>query len=123
MESVEEIKNSVFAIQTATSELILSSETWIRKVNQSALLIAEIGDSLQQMMSMLANTASSAQEISSSMTLQQNNHELLADGLKNVSENFELSITTCQQVNDIAEELRALSEELTEITEGLVIDS
>ncbi len=34
VESVEEMKNSVSSIQTAASELILSSETGIHKVNQ-----------------------------------------------------------------------------------------
>jgi methyl-accepting chemotaxis protein len=46
VESVEEMKNSVSSIQTAASELILSSETGIHKVNQGTSLVAEIGQTL-----------------------------------------------------------------------------
>jgi methyl-accepting chemotaxis protein len=112
VESVEEIGNSVSSIQTATSELTLSSETGIRKVNQGAALITEIGNTLQEMMTMFEKTTKSAKEISDSMQKQQTDNELIVNGIEEISGGSEQSVETSKKTNEIAKELRTLAEEL-----------
>lgn len=112
VESVGEIKNSVSSIQVATRELILSSETGIRKVNQSSLLITEIGNTLQQIMDLLEKTANSAREISESMQQQQAGNDGIVERIREISDDSDQSVDISKRANEIAGELRTLAEEL-----------
>lgn len=118
VESVEEIKDSVSSIQTANSELILSSETGIRKVNQGTTQIEGIGDSLHQMIEMLEKILTSTREISSSMQQQQQDHELLSYGLKDISNSSEQAIDICTRHSEAIREFLILKEGLEGIFRG-----
>ncbi len=112
VESVAEIKDSVTSIQIATSELILSSETGIRKVNQGSLLITQISSTLQQIMTMLEKTTGSARGISESMQQQRTESALISEGIRELSDDSEQSLDQSKRVSEVAEELRTLAEEL-----------
>ena len=120
VESVEEISNSVLSIQTATSELSLSSETGIRKVNQGVMLITEIGDRLQKIVTMLEKTNSSAKKVSHSMQQQQVDNELIVNGMREISSGSEQSLETSKRTNEIAKELQRLADELDTIVQQLI---
>lgn len=112
VESVEEIKDSVSSIQTANSELILSSETGIRKVNQGTMQIEGIGDSLQQMIEGLEKLLTSAREISSSMQQQQQDQELFSYGLNDISKSSEQAVDFCTRHSEAIREFLILKEGL-----------
>jgi len=118
VEAVDEIKDSVSSIQTATSELILSSETDIRKVDQGALLIVETDEALHSMIAMLEKTTRSAHEIVRSVQDQQGEHQQLSDGLTSLSSLSEQAAENCKRTSNIVHELRSLAEELDEMSQG-----
>ena len=122
VESVGEIKNSVSSIQTATSELILSSETGIRKVNQGASLIAEIGNTLQHIMAVLEETTQAAKEISISMQQQQAENEFIVDGINALSSHSERSLDVNKRAHIIVKELRTLADELDATVQEFLIE-
>lgn len=112
VESLEEIRELVSSIQTATNELILSSETGIRKANQEAALIAETGKTLQHIMGMIDKTTQSAKEISISTQQQQTEHGQIVKEIKEISDSSEQSVTMSTRTTEIAKELRDLAAEL-----------
>jgi methyl-accepting chemotaxis protein len=112
VESLEEIRNSVSSIQSATSELILSSETGIRKVHQGAVLIAETGKTLQHIMEMFDKTTQSAKEISISTQQQQDKHGQIVKEIKDIADGSEQSVEMSKRTTEIAKELRDLANEL-----------
>jgi methyl-accepting chemotaxis protein len=115
VESVGEISSSVLSIQNATNELILSSETGMRKVNQGAMLIAESGQAIQQMTALLENITTSAREISRSMQHQfTENGKMVLQGIQEISDKTEQVIETHQKAHETARELHALAKELDE---------
>ena len=106
VESVEEIKNSVSSIQTSTSELILSSETGIRKVNQGVGLIDTIEQTVQHIMTMLDNTSHLAQEISAALQEQQSDMNFITEHVNDISNTSEKTIEIAKRTNELAKELR-----------------
>ena len=112
VESVEEMKNSVSSIQTSASELILSSETGIRKVNQGTGLIAEIGQIVQQRMAAVTTIAQVAQKISDTLQQQHRQTSRMAESIKNVAHSSEQSLETAKRASNIAKDLRDSAEKL-----------
>jgi methyl-accepting chemotaxis protein len=112
VESLEEIRELVSAIQTATSELILSSETGIRKADQEAALIVETGKTLQDIMGMIDKTTRSAKEISISTQRQQTEHNQIIEEIKEIADGSEQSVDMSTRTTEIAKELRALAAEM-----------
>jgi methyl-accepting chemotaxis protein len=120
VESLEEIRDSVSSIQSATSELILSSETGIRKVNQGAALIAETGTTLQQIMEMIDKTTQSAKEISISTQRQQAEHGQIVEEIKEIADGSEQSVDMSKRTTEIAKELRNLANKLDIIVQNFI---
>jgi methyl-accepting chemotaxis protein len=120
VESLEEIRDSVSSIQSATSELILSSETGIRKVNQGAALIAETGTTLQQIMEMVDKTTQSAKEISISTQRQQAEHGQIVEEIKEIADGSEQSVDMSKRTTEIAKELRNLANKLDTIVQNFI---
>lgn len=112
VESVEEMKNSVSSIQTSASELILSSETGIRKVNQGTGLIAEIGQIVRQRMTALTTIAQAAQKISDTLQQQHQQTSRMAENIKNVVHSSEQTLETAKRASNIAKDLRDSAEKL-----------
>ncbi len=119
VESVEEIKASVSSIQTATSELILSSETGIRKVEQGSLLAVKTEKVLQTLTTSLEETTCSAHEISQTIHHQQNEHQQLTEGLTQLSSISERTAEHYQHADEIIRELSALVKELNDSLQGI----
>ncbi len=120
VESLEEIRELVSSIQSATSELILSSETGIRKVNQGAALIAETGKTLQQIMEMVDKTTQLAKEISISTQQQQAEHGQIVEEIKEIAGGSEQSVDMSKRTTEIAKELRTLANELDATVQNFV---
>lgn len=120
VESLEEIRELVSSIQTATSELILSSETEIRKANQEAVLIAETGNTLQHIMEMIDKTTQSAKEISISTQHQQTEHSQIVKEIKEIADGSEQSVDMSARTTEIAKELRNLATELDVAVQNII---
>ncbi len=112
VESVEEMKNSVSSIQTAASELILSSETGIHKVNQGTSLIAEIGQTLQQRLAALNTIAQVAQKISDVLQQQQLQTTSIVATVKDTTDSCEQTLETAKRISEIAKSQREFVEKL-----------
>jgi len=120
VESLEEIRTLVSSIQSATRELILSSETGIRKANQGSALIAETGKTLQQIMGMVDKTTQSAKEISISTQRQQAEHGRIVGEIKEIADGSEQSVDMSKRTTEIAKELRALAAELDAVVQNFI---
>ncbi len=112
VESLEDIRRSVSSIQIAASELILSSETGIRKVNQGDALIIEIDHRLQEMLSMMENTTKSAREIFESIQQQQYKTGLIVEGMQEIVFGAEQSLDRSRRITEIAQKLHLCLEKL-----------
>lgn len=112
VESVEEMKNSVSSIQTSASELILSSETGIHKVNQGTDLIAGIGQSMRQRLDVLNTIAQAAQKISDALQQQQLQTSSMAETVKDAASTAEQTLDATKRVSEIARELHNSIEKL-----------
>lgn len=119
-ESVGEIVSSIAAIQSATRDLVISSETGIQKVNQGATLISNTDDTLQAMMEMLENTTEAVKEISQSTQTQQTKNAMIVKMMKNIASGSERSVDMAAKTTDIAKELRHFSEKLDATIRQLV---
>ncbi|GAK61173.1 methyl-accepting chemotaxis sensory transducer [Candidatus Vecturithrix granuli] len=117
VESVEEMKNSVSAIQTSASELILSSETGIHKVNQGTSLIAEIGQIVQHRITALNTIAQAAQKISDTLQQQQLQTSSMAESVKEIASSSEQILETAKRASEIARDLHDYAEKLTTATQ------
>lgn len=115
MEALEEIRDLVSSIQSATSELILASETGIRKVNQGVTSITETGQTLQQIINMIDSTTRSAKEISVLTQRQQTEYEKSVQEIKEIADSSEQSVDMSKRSTHIARELRTLADELDAI--------
>jgi methyl-accepting chemotaxis protein len=114
VEALEDIRASVASIQSATSELILSSETGIRKTNQGMQLVNNAGSILQQIMEMLDNTTRSMKEISISTQQQQAEHGRIVEDIQDIISGSEQSVHMSGRTTEIAKALRTLASELDE---------
>ena len=112
VESVEKIKESVSSVQTATSELILSSETGIRKVNQGVLQIRATRETLIQMSELLEKNSLTLDELLESIRFQGIQQQFVVNGLKDISSQFEDAVERIKHSHDIVRELGTMVEEM-----------
>jgi methyl-accepting chemotaxis protein len=120
VEALEDIRASVASIQSATSELILSSETGIRKTNQGMQLVNNAGSILQQIMEMLDNTTRSMKEISISTQQQQAEHGRIVEDIQDIISGSEQSVHMSGRTTEIAKALRTLASELDEAVQQFI---
>ena len=120
VEALAEIRALVAAVQSAANELILSSETGIRKVNQGVVSITGIGGTLQHIMTMIEQTSQAAQEISTSTQRQQGEHGQIAAEIKGIAEGSEQAVAMGQRTTNIAKELRELANELDAAVQNFI---
>jgi methyl-accepting chemotaxis protein len=120
VEALEEIRELVSSIQSATRELILASETGIRKVNQGVTSITETGQTLQQIIDMIDSTTRSAKEISVLTQQQQTEYAKSVQEIKEIADASELSVDMSKRSTHIARELRTLSNELDAIIQSFL---
>ena len=109
VESVEEIKDSVSSIQTATSELILSSETGLRKINQGVLQISTVRETLLHMNELLKNNSVSLSEVLESIHLQGQQEQLVVNDLKDILLQFEEAIEGVSHTHEIIQQLDTIA--------------
>ena len=112
VEALEEIRELVVSVQSAANELMLSSETGIRKVKEGVALIAEIGNTLQQMTAMVDQTTQSAKEISTSTQQQQAEHGQIVAEIKEIADGSGQAVEMSKRTTEIAKALRDLAQEL-----------
>lgn len=117
MDALEEIKALVTAIQTATDELILSSETGIRTVNQGVLSITETNQTLQHIMSLMVQTTQTTKDISGATQRQQDEHDSIVAEIQEIADGAEHSVEMSQRATTIANELRSLASELDAVVQ------
>ncbi len=112
VESVEQIKESVSSIQTATSELILSSETGIRNVNQGVLQISAIRETLHHTEELLERNSVSLNALLDSIRLQESQQQLVVNGLKEMTLQCDDAAEGVQRSHETIRDLEAMVEEL-----------
>ena len=120
VEALEEIRELVSSIQSATRELILASETGIRKVNQGVTSITETGQTLQQIIDMIDSTTRSAKEISVLTQQQQTEYGKSVQEIKEIADTSEQSVDMSKRSTHIARELRTLANELDAIIQNFL---
>lgn len=111
VESAEEMKNTVSSIQTSSSELILSSETGVRQVNQEGGLIKQLGQTVQTILSIIENISHSVQEISDALQEQQREITMISENMNHTSITSEKTLDAAKRTHEIAKELRNLTVE------------
>jgi methyl-accepting chemotaxis protein len=112
VESLEEIRELVSSIQSATSELALSSETGVRKVNQGVNLITETGDTLQHILEMIDTTAQSVCGVSAAIQQQQNGYRTMAKDVADMTDEAQYAATMSTQTSAIAQKIRQIAQQL-----------
>jgi methyl-accepting chemotaxis protein len=122
VEALADIRQAVSSIQSATSEVILSSETEIRKVYQGVEFIAETGKTLQRIIELIDRTTQAAKDISIATRQQQDEHGQIVTEIKDIASGSEQSVTMSTRTTKIAKELRALANELDEAVQNFVTE-
>ncbi len=112
VESLGDIRLSVSSIQSATSDLILSSETGIRKVQQGTELIAGIGDSLHGIMTRLDTTIRTADEIIDVVQQEQAHKNMLVENTNDLSSHVEEEAERQTRIREMLHTLNEQAEEL-----------
>ena len=113
VESVEEMKHSVSSIQISTSELTLSSETGIRKVNQGTDLVADIGRVLEHLLTLFETVAQAARTLYDALQQQQLQTCRVTESAKDASNNAESTLDMAKRSVEIARELHNVAQKLT----------
>lgn len=120
MEALEEIREVVASVQAATNELIVSSETGIRKVNQGVASITETGQTLQHILTLMDQTTQSAQEISISTQHQQTEYDRIAEAIRGIADGSEQVVDTSKRTTTIVKDLRDLANTLDSVVQKFV---
>lgn len=117
MDALDEIRALVAAIHTATDELMLSSETGIRKVNQGVVSITDTSKTLQHIMRLMAQTTQTTKDISGATQRQQDEHDSIAAEIQEIADGAEHSVEMSQRTTTLANELRSLAGELDAVVQ------
>lgn len=112
VDSLDEIRELVDSIQSATSELTLSSETGVRKVHQGVAVIRDTGDTADKVEEMLETTADTARNIAHAIQQHQGNLHTILQDIDELTETAEDSASLSTQALDLSRRMQQLADDL-----------
>jgi methyl-accepting chemotaxis protein len=110
VESLEEIKELVVSIQSATSELTLSSETGTRKVRQGMNVVDETKTMVQQMLETTEAIAHIAEDIAHTAQPYQEEHQTMLKEIGELTDGLQDITAISSQAVELADEMQELAQ-------------
>jgi methyl-accepting chemotaxis protein len=112
VESLEEIKELVASIQSATSELTLSSETGTRKVRQGMTLIGETETTVQQVLETIEAVVHTTRDIAHTTRQYQEEHQTMLNEMSEFTDGLQDITAISSQAVELADEMQELAQTL-----------
>jgi len=112
VDSLDEIRKLVDSIQSATSELTLSSETGVKKVHQGVAVIRDTGGTVDKVGEMLKTIANTARNIAHTIQQYQGNLHAILQDVDELTETAEDSASLSTQALDLSRRMHQLAENL-----------
>lgn len=108
VESLEEIEELVSSIQSATSELTLSSETGTRKVRQGVALIGETEKTVQQMLETIETIVHTARDIARTTRQYHEEQQTMLNDMGELTNDLQDMTALSSHAVELANELQEL---------------
>ncbi len=114
--ATHQVRKILTEIQRATQEAVLSTEDGTKAVGAASRVVVEAGDTINQLVATLANSAKLALQISASANQQAVGVSQLNEGIHNINSVTQRHADTIKQIEQSAQNLNELSNELANLT-------
>ncbi len=107
-----QVRQILAEIQKATNTAVLTTEQGTKSVTAASDVIAQAGETIRKLNAALAESARTANQISASASQQATGVSQLTQGIKNIDKVTQENVLAISQIEQAAQNLNALSEQL-----------
>jgi methyl-accepting chemotaxis protein len=122
-EAAAQIRSILATIQKSSNAAVMVTEQGTKRVEEGSTLIEELGQTIRQLGQVIEETTDSARQIAATANQQLTGIEQITGAMRNIEQATRDNAAGIQQMEQAAQQVRLMSEELTGIVNGQRIAS